>query len=41
MQLDTDIYNNLTSKFQNTIVNKSNIYNTDKKIIKIIKEKIS
>ena len=40
MQLDTDIYNNLTSKFQNTIVNKSNIYNTEKKIT-IIKEKIS
>ena len=34
-------YKNLTFKFQNTIVDLNNIYNTDKKIINIIKENLS
>ncbi len=39
--LDSNNYKNLIFKFQNIIVNSNNIYNTDKKIINIIKEKLS
>lgn len=41
MKLDSDIYKNLTFKIQNTIISKSDIYETDNKIIKIIKKKIN
>ncbi len=41
IKLDSKSYKNLTFKFQNTIVDLNNIYNTDKKIINIIKENLS
>lgn len=41
IKLDSKSYKNLTFKFQNTIVDNNNIYNTEKKIINIIKENLS